>query len=324
MVIATPEQLVSTIYSSITKSVMDSMQLAQNQAITSQLIQISCNEEAVSFMNDQVNRCITELSKDKVTKTKIKKVCHPVIECNATNISIKSALNVTDLTNQTNKIKENINNSLANNIKQDLNSLNTSLLAGNKADEQVIDNITKLVSENTQNITQEVYNKSIQNQGLTLTNYAANNVTLSSVSEIVENSIQNINGMSDIINTLSTDITQQLSSDTNSLTKLVSRIMIISISVIGILFLILFMLKRKDTRDFIEMMTPYFLFLIGVFIILVLHIIIKPSYILNQENTKYTEINRSRFIFWCTFFSILLGAIEIIYYKFIKINPNNK
>ena len=320
MGITTPDQVIDTIYKSISESIINSMQLAQNQATASQNVQISCDEEAVSFMTDQVERCAKELKYQKKKDiTLIKKLCRPAIECNATNISIKSALNITNLVNQTANIKTNIENSLDSTIKQSLNSLDSSLLLGGNSDELNIKDITKLVSENISNITQEVYNTITQNQNITLSNYAANNVSISSISNIIGNSIQNIEGMSDIVSRISNDIIQELSSNTDSLTKWVSGIMIAGMAVIAILFLILFLLKRKDTKDFIQLMIPYILFFIGVMIIIAIHMIIKPSYIMTDEyNNKYKKVSRDRLIFWCTFFAIILGTIEIIYYKFIK------
>ena len=318
MNINTPDQLIQTIYNSISKSTIDSMQLSQNQAISSQRAVISCDDQAVAFMTDQTTRCIKELKKKGFNDINIKKLCNSPIKCNATNISIKSSLNITDLINQTASIKANIENSLSSNITQDLNSLNTSLLLGSNADKMIIKEITDLVAENIADITQEVYNTVKQEQSLILNNYIANNITISNVSTIVGNIVQNIDGMSDLVTTISNDIIQQLSVNTDSLTTWVRGIMIIGMSIVVILFLILFVLKRKDTRDFIEFITPYVLFLIGVLVIMAVHLIVKPPYIMNDKDMKYKEINRDRFIFWCTFFSILLCAFEIIYFKLIK------
>jgi hypothetical protein len=109
-----------------------------------------------------------------------------------------------------------------------------------------------------------------------------------------------------------------MSAKTDTLSTWVASIMFVFLAIFVILFLILFILKRNDTRDFIQMIIPYALFLIGVFIIVGVHMIVKPSYIMVNNGTKYNNINYVLLGSWCTVFAIVLGFIEIIYYKFIK------
>lgn len=316
--IPTPDQLSENIYKSVSNSVLNSMQLAQSQAYASQSIEISCDDEAVKYVNDQVIECINQLNELGKDKDIIKKLCKPFIECNATNISLKSSLNITDIISQTAIIQSTIKNSMTNNVTQDMSALLTNLALFGESDKQKVSSITDIVSENSQSITQEVYNTFTQQQGLTLTNYQANNITLSSVSDIINNSIQNIKGVSSIVTELSNDIVQRMSSNTDTLSTWVTSIMFGFLAIFVILFIILFILKRNDTRDFIQLIMPYALFIIGVFIIVGVHMIVKPSYIMINNGTKYTKINNILLGSWCTVFAILLGFIEIIYYKFIK------
>jgi hypothetical protein len=316
--IPTPDQLSENIYNSVSKSIVNSMQIAQSQAYASQSVEISCDDEAVKYVNDQVIECINQLNNLGKDKDIIKKICKPFIECNATNISIKSSLNITDIIKQTAVIQSTIKNTTTNNVTQDMNALLTNLFLFSESEKQKVSSITDIVSENTQSITQEVYNTFTQQQGLTLTNYQANNITISSVSDIINNSLQNIKGLSSIVTELSNDIVQKMSAKTDTLSTWVASIMFVFLAIFVILFLILFILKRNDTRDFIQMIIPYALFLIGVFIIVGVHMIVKPSYIMVNNGTKYNNINYVLLGSWCTVFAIVLGFIEIIYYKFIK------
>mgnify|MGYP006077863471 CR=1 FL=1 len=322
--VAKPDQVVKTVYDSISKSVIESMQTAQSQVFSTQSININCDDTAISAMSNDVNRCIQAFSKKGVDKATIIKLCQPAIRCIANNVSMKSSLNVTDITNQTANIASNIEGSTSNNIKQDLNSMDSSLLLGSKTDTTTINNITKKVSEHTAKITQAVQDSVVQQQGLELDNYEANNVTIDSVTQVIINNLQNIDGLQEIVTKLSNSIVQELSNNTDSLTTWVTRIFIIAMGVILLLFFILFVVKRRDTREFISMVTPYAIFAIGTTIIVLLHLYIKPDYILVDTHTKFKEVSTGKFIFWVSFYAILLGASEIIYYRIIKKRNINK
>ena len=184
--VAKPDQVVKTVYDSISKSVVESMQTAQSQVFSTQSININCDDAAISAMSNDVDSCIHAFSKKEgVDKATIIKLCQPAIRCIANNVSIKSSLNVTDLTNQTANIASNIQGSTSDNIKQDLNSMDSSLLLGSKTDTTTINNITTKVAESTAKITQAVQDSVVQQQGLELDNYEANNVTIDSVTQVV-------------------------------------------------------------------------------------------------------------------------------------------
>lgn len=312
-----PDQVINTVYDSISKSVIESMQSAQSLVFTSQDINVRCDDVAVASMTEDVDHCIETLINKKKDKKTVKKLCKPVIQCIANNISMVSSLNVTDLTNQTASIQSNIENSMTNNITQNLNSLDQSLLLGD-TNKTNIENITNLVKENTQEITQAVYDSVTQQQGLTLNNYSANNITIDSVSEVVIKNVQNIDGVQSIVTDISNDIIQTLSSNTDSLTSWVIKIMSVFLGIVGLIFFILYIVKRKDTGDFIRMVMPYGIFIIGVIMIVSIHLLFKPDYIMSEDHREYREIDTGKFIFWTVFYSIILFVMEYIYFNIIK------
>ena len=315
--VATPNQVINNVYSSISKSIIESMQTAQNMVFTSQDINIKCDPMAIASMSYDVNRCIIALSGKKDIDT-IRKLCKPAIQCKATNISMKSSLNVTNIINQTATIKQNIDNSLSNNITQGLNSLDSSLVLGD-SDKLKIDNITSEVSNNTQNITQEVYDGVVQQQGLTLNNYEANNITMTNVSKVVLRSVQGIKGLQQIISDVSNDIVQKVDTSTEgTLNEWVIKIFSIFMGIVLLLFFILYVVKRHDTQDFIRMIIPYVIFIIGCIIISSVHVLFKPDYVCVDDNEEVKKVDKYKLIFWVSLFSILLGAAEIIYYRIIK------
>lgn len=315
--VATPKEVSNTVYNSISKSVLQSMQTAQSQVFSTQTVNINCDDAAIAAMTNDVNRCRDSLIAKGVDKNIVNKVCQPAIQCIANNISIKSSLNVTDLTNQTANIQSNISSSLSDNISQDLTNNNSALALSGK-DTTSINDITNKVSENTANIIQQVQTNVMQQQGLTLDNYEANNITMNAATDIIAQNVQNIDGVQSIVTDLSNSIVQTLSNNTDSLTTWVTRIFISAMGVILLMFFILFVVKRPDTRDFISMILPYVIFAIAVCVIVVLHLMFKPDYIIIDNNEQYRQIDQGKFIFWVGFYAIIFGAMEIIYYRYIK------
>lgn len=322
MSVITPDQVIQTVYNSIAKSVIQSMQNAQSQVFSSQEIIMNCGDTAVAEMTSNVKKCIKTLKLRGKNNTSILKLCKPVIQCNATNVSMKSSLNVTDLINQTASIQSNISNSTSDKLSQSLSSLDQSLLLS-QTDKTLINNITDIVSENSSDITQVVYDSVLQQQGLTLDNYAANNITEESITDVVISKIQTLDGIQSLVTKISNSVVQKLSSNTDSLTSWVTTISLSALGFIIVLFFIIYTLKRNDTREFAVMILPYLIFVIGVSIIIGVHLLFKPKYILIDDHKKSKIISRGKFIFWVSFFSILLGAIEIIYYKIIKKRNSN-
>lgn len=320
--VATPSQIVDSIYKSISSSIINIMQQAQSQAVNSQNINIQCSDDAISYMNTQVNRCISTLTEQKKDKKTIIKLCKAPIQCNASNISIKNSLNITNIVSQTANIQSSISNSLTDNIKQSLTGMSpdliTSLLAGNSKTSQKIQNVTDLIASNTQNITQSVQDYVFTSQTLNLYNYSANNVLISNVSDIIINSVQGIASMQDIINDISNDISSTLNNTQTSLTQWITYIFLTGLGIIVILFLFIYFLKRKDTRDFVTMIIPYIILLSCIIIIVTIHLILKPSYILVQNNQVTKTIDVGKFIFYCFLYSACIAIIEFVYYKITK------
>ena len=325
MTVATPSQIVDSIYKSVSSSIINIMQQAQNQAVNSQNINIQCSDDAVSYMNTEVNRCISTLTKEQTKdKKSIMKLCKAPIQCSASNISMKNSLNITNIVNQKANIQSNISNSLTDNIKQSLTGMSpdliTSLLANNSKTSQKIQNVTDLTSSNTQNIIQSVQDYVFTSQTLNLYNYSANNVSISNVSDIIINSVQGIATMQDIVNDISNDISSTLNNTQTSLTQWITYIFLTGLGIIVMLFLFIYFLKRKDTRDFVTMIIPYIILLSSIIIIVTIHLTLKPSYILVQNNQVTKTIDIGKFIFYCFLYSAGIGIIEFVYYKIRKQN----
>lgn len=318
--VVSPKQIITNIYSSISKSIIQSIQTEQSTASSSQYININCDDDAVEAITEDMNTCVKTLKKAGKDDKTILKLCKPAIQCINNNISMKTSLNVTNILNQKSEIKSNIKNSMSNKISQNLRSEQSFILTN--ADKSSIKSITDIVSENIDDILQSLNNSVRSQQLLTLNNYSANNITIDNASNVIINSVQNLEGIQDNVTNISNSITQQLSSKTNSFTILVTKIFSVFIGIFVILFSLIFFLKRNDTREFIEMISPYAIFIICISVIIAIHLIFKPNYIMLDTHTKYKQISRQKFAFYMCIYSIIIGLAEIIYYKIIKNNNN--
>lgn len=313
-----PDNIISVLNNSIVKSVVSTMQRSQDIASQSQIIDVTCTDTSLQIINDSVKECQDTLFANKVTKEDIVKYCQPVINCKASNISMIHSLNITDLSTQTSVIKSNIKSSIENNMKQSLDQIDTSLFPFLLSkDKQKIDNITTTVTENVNKLVQDVENQTTQGQHITLKNFAANNVTLTSAGNIVRNNLQDNTGLQSIISSVANTIVQEMADKANTgLTAWVIKIGGIAIAFIIIVFLIIWLLKRHDTKEFLNMIMPYLILTIGTALIFGLHYLIKPEYIMQTEYVD--RIDNGKFIFYCTSYVIFLACAEFIYYRYIK------
>jgi hypothetical protein len=314
----TPDNIIKTIYNSISTSIIDSMQSAQSQVLSTQDINITCTDEAVYYITNDYIRCIKGLSKKKIENTIIEKLCKPPINCSAKNVKIKSSLNVTDIMKQTGKIQSNIEDSLSNNIKQDLKSTNSSTAFLSTVDKLDINNLVVKISENTQSITQKISDKVTQQQGLTLYNYEANNITITSVLDIITESVQELDSVQLEVTKITQEMIQAMSNNTDSLREWVVKIAKSSLAIIGLLFLSIYIVKRKDSREFVQFILPYVIYIIAVCVIILVHTIFLPSYILIKNNEKTKQIDTKKLYMYVIIYSISFGLMELIYYKIIK------
>ena len=320
MTVITPKQIVDNISSSVSNTVIDAIQTAQDQYITSQNIEIKCDDDVNNYLIDQLGRCLNSFSTSNHSKEDIQKICTIPVYCNASNINIKSSVNINNLTNQTTVIQSNINNSISNNISQNLSSLDPSILSlisgSNKDITQNISNITKVVTDNTTKILQSVYNNISQSQTLTLSNYEADNVNFNIVSNVVINILQSNNDYQSAVTDISNQLSQVANSSNQGLSSIITKIYIIALAAIVILFLLLFFLKRKNTRDFITFIFPYFIFIVVASSIFLINLYVEPSWVLDSDNTTVKKLNSGKYILYSFLPIILFGFIEYAVYKF--------
>ena len=313
-----PDTIINTINKSISDNITNSIQSSQNSVYQAQIVNILCDVDAINIVENGINTCRSTLKDKGVSNDLINKYCISILNCKGSNISLNSSLNVTNITSQTAVITQTVKDTITSDIKQKLNSIDNqlkALLAETQAD---IENINTQVQENIVNIVQKIQNNVTQNQNITLTNYSANNITITSVNDIVFNSVQNISSIQSIVQNISNKIVQVLDNKPKTLADMVLNVASIVLAFIVVIFVIVGVLKSKDSKNFLNKYAPYIIFIIISVLIIWLHLILKPSYILKNNNNSTIIIDNNKLILYCSTYIIILGVIEIIIYKFKK------
>lgn len=305
-----PEQIISTIFSSSTRTIIESIQTAQSSVDVSQEINLYCSEKALDYTQEQVNRCIEELSDRDRNIEDIEELCKPMINCQATNISISSSINLSDINEQISNIKSILSNTLSSNIEQDISSLSPQLFIS-ESDSSLITEYSETIIDNINSTIQDIITTFSASQSLNLSNYNADNVSISSVSNIITDNVQNISNLNNIVNRVSNNIIQSINSS-NSITDTVQGLLYSVIGIFLLILIVLTILKRNNTKDFISMISIYIYFIIGVVIIYYSHVILKPSYIL-IPNMRYKIIDQTKLIKWVFIYSFVLGSGLFVY-----------
>lgn len=324
---AQPSQVANSISTSISNVIMSSIQTAQNSYVSSQTININCDPEITKVISDQFQYCVESLSKLKYSTDDIKKLCTIPVFCKADNVSMKFSANITNLTNQVSEIKSGISTSLSNSISQNLSNLSPDILSliagGNKDITQSITDITNAVSNNITSVLQDIYNIIQQSSTLTLTNYSANNVSFSQISDITDNLVQSNKTIQDSITTISDVLSQTATKSQSSLMNTIKYIFIIVITIIVVAFIILFFIKKNTTREFFGFIIPYVLFFMVAGIVIFVNIYIKPKWVLQDNNTTLDNIDTGKLIFYSALPIILFGLIEIFYFRYKNSHNSN-
>ena len=328
MTYAQPSQIANSISTAISNTIMSAIQTSQNSYTSKQNINISCDPDINKYIYDQFDKCVESLKKLNWSKNDIKKLCTIPVFCKADNISMKNSANITNLTDQESEIKSNISNSISNNISQSLSKLSPDILsllaAGNKDISQYISSITKVVTNNVSSITQDLYINIQNSSTLSLTNYAAYNVNLNQISNISNNFVQTNKTIQDSINNISNLLSQKATNSQNSFMNTIQKVFIIVITMISVVFIFLFFLKRKNTQQFVSFIMPYVIFFSFSAVVFYINIYVKPKWVLIDNNTTDDKIDRGKLLFYSALPIILFGLIEIFYFRYKKSHKLSK
>lgn len=316
--LSTTDQITNNINNTITSNISSNIQTAQNSVYQSQVVNINCDTDVIKIIENGISDCRTTLKNSGLTPDLINKYCKSVLNCKGSNINMTNTLNVTNLTNQSSAITRSVSDSIKNDITQSLTHVSNVLqqLFNTSDYQQQINNLASTVTKNVADIVQTVENSVTQNQTITLTNYSANNILMSSVSNIVLNSIQNNTSIQSSVQNISNQVTQVLNNQPKTLTDYISSIITIILFVVLLIFVIISMLKSESTRAVLSRYSPYMIFVGACILIIWLLKFLKPFYILQDQNATVKEIDNKKLLLYCSIYIIIFGVIEIIIFKY--------
>ena len=80
----------------------------------------------------------------------------------------------------------------------------------------------------------------------------------------------------------------------------------------------IYFLKRKDTRDFVTVFSPYIIFIIAVILIVLFNLYAKPKNVLKDPNSKIKDVNYNKVAGYSILYSLIFGFIEYITLRIMK------
>lgn len=313
----TPIQFSNTINKIVSDTIINVIQTTKNLTDIIQKFEINCNKDIIDITQEASIDCKKGLlKKDKnIKKEIINDLCKPIFSCNASNINMDNNININTNAKITNNIKVLLEQKLNNNINQ---SINDKLGFAQSNTIQGVNNVTNAVSNAFPDIYQNIINKIGISQVINLNNISANYITMTAVSDIISNLLQKNKSYVKSVNDLDNNISQISKNNSSGLTKYATIIFFIIVGIVVFLYILIFFLKRKSTREFIYMITPLFLFIFIVGTITLVLYLTKPKFIYKNGN-----LNELNFISIICIISIVVGVIIYIYYKYKNKSANN-
>ena len=300
--ISTPSQTTNNINNIITTNILNSFQNTENNIEIQQTINAKCDSTAAKTLTDFYYFCVDlKLKTDPTNTTDIRKICNDSFNiCSSSNINLDSTLNFTSTTALDEKSKQDILTNIKNSITQ---------LSKDAANEQDIQNITNVVSQNIEKIYADVQNNSGNKQTIDLENYSITFVSLTQASTIINNTILNNKSIQDSISNISTTIIQLNLNDPSSL-SLLYKIIGGVISIMFIIYILSLLITSKNVSQFFKKIIMLCSFII-IFVVIAYVIYKNPFHFLTYKNTK-DEIIFNKFLYTCLLF-VLYCVFSIIY-----------
>ena len=336
--VAKPKQIIDNINSSITNTIMNGIQQATSSVSNTQQLNMTCSEDMNNLLYDVSNipLCLEQLTSlkesgrfPKFNDYMVEQLCKPPFNCDAFNITMKSSLNISDVTNQSSSVSNYVTNNISNNIQQNLKTNSTMLsqvtdqIFGSKKTKQSLENINTSLVQNMTNILQDVSDYVKKNQEISLYNYSANNITMDSVTDVINNHVQNNVVISSTISDITNNISQTLIDNRSTFTDLITKLFYFGLAGVGVFILFLTLLKKKNTQNFMVFILPYLIFFILLFTASYITYLIKPNFILITSDENTDTIDNIKFIMTIIVYAGIIGVIELAIYKIIQAKWKN-
>ena len=309
-----PSQVKDVINDVITNSIITAIQKTTVIQDNIQELNNKCSNTAVNYVYNSTVDCVNGLKSLKASNEDIEKLCSPIYTCEGKNISITDSFKKNSNIEQNSDIENNIKNEITKNLGQEINKkvgpfdFNTVT--------QKIGDMTKEITNVLGYINQTINNSDISNQEINLGNFRADNISIDSAKKITSDIVQSNQTIQNIVNQINEKISQYSTQNSSSLTNIITTVFYSIVGVVLLIFVILFIIKRKDTQQFIKLLIPFIIYIVIMGVVILTLYIIKPKFIYNGKNTD--KITYYSFI---TSIGIVLGVIIGIYYKLSSKKP---
>ena len=302
--------LINNINDTIANNILNSIQNTQKISKLTQSISGKCESSVVQTLINQYNDCILNFI-DIPAAGDLSELCSPFANlCSMTDISLSASVNVQDDSLTVANVTQQATINIKNGLKQYSRGDGTDML---------INNINNQSLENVANILQNIKNSSLLTQKVNLLNYQAQFISFKNVTDIINQTLQNDTELQTSIANVSNVITQ--TNDNESSNLMIFFIIISIILIVWIIIKLIMMMSRsKDYQDFFKRLAPYIGFIVVSSLIVGIHLVAKPSYIMytNVDGKKY--INKRNFVLIMSIAILIVGIICLVVNKIINKN----
>lgn len=302
-------QIVNDVINSVSSQVVNTINSASNINNINQEIKAICKDPNATrqCLNDCQKICVDHKFKSDSEFNKCLNNCQICNQCKISDVDMKqTAYFSSTITNIAD-----VSASLVNSLNKQLSQLTDDSDANQEINSETnIENLTNinnaLKSELRQNSTQVIDVK----------NYVVNSVNM----EQTIKSIQNIKLQNKTVGQLTSDIVDKVSQKSLNNMKILGIVAVIIVLIFLGIFGIIAFQKSPDAKSFFYKLLPYFIFIFICFIITIIHIYAKPSYIMvkdvldeNKKSFDYTKL-----ILLLITYYIITGIIIFIPFYFIN------
>jgi hypothetical protein len=301
------KQTIDNINSSISKSILKSLQQYQSDVNIKQGIYAKCSSNDIKTISKGYIDCIIKYI-DNNDPDETLKLCSLYTDvCKVNNVQLSSFIDINILTTQTEQIVQTTKNNIKNSLSQYSSGTSTDQYIKNIVDNtsNIINNINQYIKKNS-NLVQ-----TIKLEG----GYNANGVSINSVQTIVNNIVQSDTVTSSNVNDIANTISQVNIQGEKSVYNTLLYIIIILIVAYVCITIIMILHRSDDASDFFHHLIPMLIFIIASTTITVILILFKPKFVTFNEKNKET-LSRKKLFYILAPTYLILGIITIIISKY--------
>ena len=302
----TPSQIINNITSNISNTINNTLQESCNNTSIKQSITVGCTQDVINQITTQANVCmnsfIPALTSGIITNKDIRDDCGGFLGvCSVSDIKFDQTITFTSSADLVNAVKDLSENDIKNNLTQFQNT----------ATNQTINDLASNIINIKNDIVQKVGGSLSASQTLDGNNVKFSNISFKQSATVITNTIMSDQYIIQDINSIANTISQT-SMGTYSTILTIGAIII---ALFILTFLIITMSKSKDLKDFLAKTIPYIIFVIVAFLITMIHIVLKPSYVTYKDTDGNVHLDKSKLLLYLSIYYIsTIFLIVLVFY----------